>query len=200
MNIYTIGYAQRAIESFVETLKKNNVNALADVRSLPYSRMFPEYNADHLSETLKKNGIAYIPLGKELGPRSENDDDYLEDGTVSFSKLRTNDLFLSGIQRLKNGLDKGFNIAMMCAEKDHVTCHRNLLISQHLLEDEGFDVSHIKYDGSLELQSQSLNRISEIHGLFPDMFRDQKGCIEEALIRQTLKHSYKREINNELSI
>ena len=50
--IQTIGYASHTIESFVATLEKFNITAIADVRSQPYSKFKPEFNRDNLKKSL----------------------------------------------------------------------------------------------------------------------------------------------------
>ena len=70
--IYTIGHSTHPIEHFISLLHGHGVDALADVRSVPYSRYNPQFNREALSETLKEQGIAYVFLGKELGGRSKD--------------------------------------------------------------------------------------------------------------------------------
>jgi len=50
--IYSIGYATHTIESFINTLKKFNITAIADVRSQPYSKFKPEFNRENLKQAL----------------------------------------------------------------------------------------------------------------------------------------------------
>ena len=65
--IFTIGHSTHELERFVELLKQHRIGAVADVRSMPYSRWQPQFNRDKLSVALKADGIAYVFLGKELG-------------------------------------------------------------------------------------------------------------------------------------
>ena len=41
--IKTIGHSNHAIERFVDLLKAGGVEAVVDVRSMPYSRRFPQF-------------------------------------------------------------------------------------------------------------------------------------------------------------
>lgn len=41
--IYTIGHSTRPIEEFVELLRINGVERLADIRTIPKSRRNPQY-------------------------------------------------------------------------------------------------------------------------------------------------------------
>ena len=50
-------------------------------------------------------------------------------------------------------MEKGFTIALMCAEKRPEDCHRCILVG-HALSNLDFDVENILEDGSLESQSE----------------------------------------------
>ena len=67
--LYTIGYSKHTLESFIAALKKYGINAIADVRSTPFSRFKSEFNKNFLSEHLNAEGIKYVFLGKECGAR-----------------------------------------------------------------------------------------------------------------------------------
>lgn len=65
--LLTIGHSTHPIDAFIALLKQHSVTALADVRSHPYSRHFPQYSKDALNNALAQAQIAYVFLGKELG-------------------------------------------------------------------------------------------------------------------------------------
>ncbi len=65
---FTIGHSNHAIETFIELLLQHQVTALADVRSSPYSRRFPQFNQTALKAELKNVNIAYVPLGDTALP------------------------------------------------------------------------------------------------------------------------------------
>src|SRR6185503_20999401 len=92
-------------------------------------------------------GIAYIYLGKELGARTDDRSCY-ENGRVQYARLARTDLFRSGIERVRTGA-RTHSVALMCAEKEPLECHRTLLVTR-ALEREGEVVSHIHADGRLE--------------------------------------------------
>ena len=70
--IYTIGHSTHTTDRFIELLLMHEISAVCDVRSHPYSRFNPQFNREVLQEELKRNGIAYVYLGKELGPISDD--------------------------------------------------------------------------------------------------------------------------------
>lgn len=48
--VYTIGYAGLDIDRFLDILKENKISLLIDVRSLPKSKYFKDFNT--ISKTL----------------------------------------------------------------------------------------------------------------------------------------------------
>ena len=161
--IYTIGHSTHQIEKFVSLLQQHGINAIADVRSVPYSRRNPQYNREALNEKLREQGIAYVYLGKELGGRSDDPGCY-ENGRVSYRLLAKTPLFRSGIERLRDGSTRN-RVALMCAEKDPLNCHRTILVARELVE-AGMDIGHILDNGHLETHDMTMKRLSKQ----PDMF------------------------------
>lgn len=190
--IYSIGYANLEKNHFLEHLKNNQITALADVRSMPYSKMFSDYNRENLSEFLKENGISYVYLGEELGPRSKERSHYDSTGQVQFNLLSQTPLFLSGIERLQKGVRKGYNIAMMCAEKMPETCHRSLLVSEFLLTERSMSTQHIHQNGSLESHVAMRGRLVNALGLQADMFHSNDGLAQDAIEHYVKKHAFRQ--------
>jgi uncharacterized protein (DUF488 family) len=160
--IYTIGHSSFTAEHLLELLRPHGITAVADVRSQPYSRFNPQFNREPIAAFLKRNGAEYIFLGRELGARSEDRSCY-RNGRAEYSLIAQSRLFASGIEQLLGATDK-FRIAMMCAEKDPLGCHRTILIARHLHE-HGIDVRHILEDGSIETHEELLLRLLAAHGM-----------------------------------
>ena len=97
--LYTIGHSTHPLVKFVELLNLHEIKAVCDVRSSPYSRYNPQFNRETIQAELKKHGIAYVYLGKELGPRSDDPGCY-ENGKVQYDRLAKTDLFQRGIKRV----------------------------------------------------------------------------------------------------
>jgi uncharacterized protein (DUF488 family) len=74
--ILTIGHSNHPIEQFLALLQGAGVTAVADVRSAPHSRYVPQFNHDALKAALRDAGIAHVYLGKELGGRPQNKQQY----------------------------------------------------------------------------------------------------------------------------
>jgi len=186
--VFTIGHSTHALEAFLDLLRKHGVTALADVRSSPYSRFNPQYNKSELANALAANGIKYVFLGRELGARSDDRSCY-RDGRVSYELLARAEPFRSGIERVRRGADE-HRIALMCAEKEPLECHRTLLVARALAE-QGLEVSHILGDGRLETHRDAMVRLLDVTGLpREDLFRSQAELVSEALRRQEDKIAY----------
>jgi uncharacterized protein (DUF488 family) len=144
--IYTIGHSTHEISYFIDLLKTYNVNCVVDVRTLAASRFNPQYNKSALSASLRDSGITYIHMPEEFGAR-HTDPSVLTNGRVDFEKVRSSANFKKGVERLRHGINKGFTIALMCAEADPLECHRFSLISVALKNE--FEVLHILKDRSI---------------------------------------------------
>ncbi len=191
-NLYSIGYATKPIQTFIAQLQQYKIQAVADVRSVPYSKAFYDYHREALAETLKKNSIHYVYLGEELGPRSKVDAHYDQCGQVQFDRLAQSELYQQGVARLQTGLGKGMNIALMCAEKDPADCHRSLLIGYDLKRKLGLELAHITHDGNIETQQQMENRMAELHGVAGDLFATPEQQAELGCEIQTKLKAYRR--------
>jgi uncharacterized protein (DUF488 family) len=54
---FTVGHSDRTSTGFVELLQESGVERVVDVRRLPGSRRFPQFDEDALRETLAVAGI-----------------------------------------------------------------------------------------------------------------------------------------------
>ena len=189
--IYTIGHSNHEIETFINLLKTPKIDMIVDVRSAPFSKMYPHFNRDTLESVLKDNKIGYLFLGDLIGGRSRNRSDY-ENGQVVYSRLASKNDYQATIKRVLDGSAK-FQIALMCSEKEPLDCHRTLLVSQSL-SDLDVEVAHIHADGKIESQSDVLNRLLRNYNLdAPDLFGVETDRLQEALLKQEKKIAYSDE-------
>jgi uncharacterized protein (DUF488 family) len=181
--IYTIGHSNHPIERLVALLQQHQIEALADVRSNPYSRFNPQFNRERLQASLDAGGIRYVFLGEELGARSKDPACYDENGRVSYVKLAATPLLRRGLQRLQTGMQQ-HRIAIMCAERDPLECHRTILVTREL-EKMGIPVTHILHDGSLEPNHSAMTRLAaDLKLASTDLFRSPEELIQDAYDRQ----------------
>lgn len=146
--LLSVGHSNKTIEDFIELLRKQGIEVVADVRSHPYSRFAPHFNRESLKETLARAGLRYVFLGHELGGRPDGDEFYDDEGHVLYGRVAQTRLFLAGIERLEHGLGR-FRLAMMCSEEDPTDCHRRLLVAR-VLNDRGIRVAHLRGDGTVQ--------------------------------------------------
>ena len=123
---------------------------------------------------------------KTLGGRSADRSCY-EHGRIRYDRLARTACFLDGLQRIVSGA-ADYRVALMCAEKEPLHCHRTLLIG-HELDECGVDVAHILPDGRLEPHASAMTRLLAEFGLETgdDLFRQHKPrgeLITEAITRQ----------------
>ena len=180
--VLTIGHSTHALDEFVALLQQHRVTAVGDVRSAPYSRFNPQFNHDVLPSSLKVFGIEYVYLGHALGGRSDDPACY-EKGRICYDRVAKTDHFRRGLNRVVYGAGN-HRIALMCAEKKPLECHRTLLVSQ-ALDDQGVEVAHIHADGGIERHADAMDRLLDLQKLpREDLFQTRKELIVEAIARQ----------------
>ena len=189
--VFTIGHSNLEIGKFVALLKQNGIQAIADVRSSPYSQYNPQFNRELLQKSLQKDGIAYVFLGEELGARRSERECYLE-GRADYGLISQTPAFKRGIERVTQGAAK-MRLALMCAEKDPIDCHRCILVTPHLRQ-QGLQVLHILSDGSLEDHGETEKRLLQVFTLEnKELFRSQDEIVAEAYKKQGEKVAYHEE-------
>jgi len=188
--VYTIGHSNHPIEKFIDLLRPHGITAIADVRSAPYSRYHPQFNRESLEALLKKAGIAYVFLGEELGARPKDPACY-DNGRVDFGHLAAREQFNRGIERVLKGSEK-YRLALMCAEKEPLDCHRTILVCRNLAQ-RGVCIKHILADGAIEDHRQTEARLLKATGLEPTLFAadsDESHALEQAYARRAEEITY----------
>ncbi len=158
--IFTIGHSNKQTEEIISWLKKNNVEVLVDVRSIPYSRHVPQTNREAMQLASKNADIKYVFMGDQLGGRPTDVDVKDNLGNYDYSELAVADRFREGLKRLLKYAEK-YTVCILCSEEDPVKCHRGLLISRELAK-LGIEVRHIRHDGSVESQQHFESRIPPV--------------------------------------
>jgi uncharacterized protein (DUF488 family) len=189
--VFTIGHSNLEIGKFVALLKQHGIQGIADVRSSPYSQFNPQFNRELLQKSLQEHGIAYVFLGQELGARRSERECYLE-GRADYGLISQTPAFKRGIERVAQGAAK-MRLALMCAEKDPIDCHRCILVTPKLRQ-QGLQVLHILSDGSLEDHAQTEKRLLRVFALEnKELFRSQDEIVAEAYRKQGEKVAYHEE-------
>lgn len=191
--LYTIGHSNHTIENFIALLKRYGVTCIADVRSAPYSRHSPQFNRESLALVLQNANIEYMYLGKELGARRVDDYSYDTD-RLSFEQIVKTEEFKRGIERLLADISK-HRVALMCAEKDPLQCHRTIFIARGIKR-PNLHIKHILANGSVEEHTEAERRLVKMLKIEPTLFEPsntERDFIEQAYDRQAQKISYQSE-------
>ena len=146
--IITVGHSNHPREAFIDLLKQHDIELIVDVRSQPYSRWADQFNREPLREALQAAGCAYRYMGDTLGGRPKDPQLYDPGGErPNYKKMQTVPAYQEALEALI-ALAQDRRVAVMCSEGDHRQCHRQLLITQSLLERD-VRVRHIQPDGTL---------------------------------------------------
>jgi uncharacterized protein (DUF488 family) len=143
--IWTIGHSTRDIDVFISLLEANGIKLLVDVRSLPGSKRYPQFNKETLEESLKARGIRYEHF-PELGGRRKSKPDsrntaWRNASFRGYADYMETEEFREGVERLLNLARGAGSAAIMCAEAVWWRCHRSLI--SDCLKARGVEVTHI---------------------------------------------------------
>ena len=157
--IWTIGHSNHSARRFIDLLQGAGIECVADVRSTPFSRRNPQFSQKALAASLKDAGIEYWFLGDALGARPK-DPDCWEDGKVSYARIAASAAFQEAIQAL---IDESHakRIALMCAEKEPLDCHRTILVGRALARRDP-ELAHIHADGRIEPHTELEARLLHV--------------------------------------
>jgi uncharacterized protein (DUF488 family) len=145
VRIWTIGHSTRTIDTFISLLEEHGVRLLADVRSLPGSKRYPQFNKETLTDSLGKTGIRYEHF-PELGgrrkakPESKNTA-WRNASFRGYADYMETKEFRKGIERFIDVAAEFGPTAIMCAEAVWWRCHRSLI--SDYLKARGIEVIHI---------------------------------------------------------
>ena len=145
LRVFTIGHSTREFDEVVAMLRENGVNELVDVRSLPGSRKFPQWNREALEESMPADiGYQWI---KDLGGRRYTPVDVVSpnDGWRvkafrDYADYMATDTFRAGLHELLEVAGDRVP-AIMCSEAVPWRCHRRLITDAMLVA--GVDVLNI---------------------------------------------------------
>lgn len=175
LELFSIGHSTHSEEHFRSLLSTAGVNAIADVRSQPYSKYSPHFSKDTLQAWLKDANLAYSFLGRELGGRPD-DRKLMQNGVADYEAMAKSRSFSEGLHRLIKGAER-YRIAMMCSEQDPLDCHRCLLIARKLFQ-AGISTSHILGTGEIVTHKAIEEQLMEIERQAND---DLFACRDERL-------------------
>jgi uncharacterized protein (DUF488 family) len=133
--VLTLGHSNHAWTEFVALLQANEVACLIDVRSMPASRRYPQFNR----AGRPKDTVCYAG------------------GAVDYARVAATRAFQGGLDEAAD-LARARRCCLMCAERDPLDCHRAILVARHLAP-KGFSITHVHGDGRLETQGEFERRL-----------------------------------------
>jgi uncharacterized protein (DUF488 family) len=166
-DLFSIGHSNIAAERFLAMLQDAGVNEIADVRTMPFSRWSPWFSQKTLAARLAKAGISYAALGDTLGGRPRSEALY-RDGVADYEAMAAQAEFRAALDRLTEAAARS-RTCLMCAEREPLDCHRCLLVARRLAG-RGLAVGHILYDGTIEPQAATEQRLLALDGEACDLF------------------------------
>jgi|SRR5579871_1711751 len=163
---YTIGHGRRAIGEFVDLLREVEVTLVADVRTMPRSRVNPQYNEDALPQALKPFGISYAHMPDLGGLRGRQKliapaiNAFWENESFhNYADYAMSQGFREALAHLRE-CGRTQRCAIMCAETVWWRCHRRI-ITDYLLA-AGEIVFHIL--GPRHVEQATISEAAQARG------------------------------------
>ena len=150
--VWTIGHSTHPVDALLELLRGHGIEALADVRSAPYSRHNPQFKKETLQSSVEQAGLRYVWLGAELGGRPPEPEFYDAKGHARYDRVAATERFQTGLEGLLTGA-AAYRVAIMCSEEDPARCHRRLLVTRALVTRE-VEVRHIRGNGTVVTEAE----------------------------------------------
>ena len=151
--IWTIGHSTRTIEEFIEALQANGIKLVADVRLLPGSKRYPQFNREILAKSLTDAGIGYEHFpelgGRRRPERHSRNKAWRNESFRGYADHMETADFMKGIAHLWEMTERHGATAIMCAEAVWWRCHRSLIADY--LKAQGTEVIHIINANKTEL-------------------------------------------------
>jgi uncharacterized protein (DUF488 family) len=199
--VLTVGHSNHDLPRLLELLRAAGVDAIADVRSSPFSRRHPQFNRPELEHGLQAAGVVYVFLGELLGGRPADPELYDEEGRVDYRRVRDTEPFRRGLERVERATAK-YRVALLCAEEDPLDCHRGLMIAPALVERGALPV-HLRGDGTLETTAALEDRLlaaTRQDGLFALTEEDRREALETAYDVMARKKAFRVQPGEEESV
>jgi hypothetical protein len=195
-------YSDKFTKDFNEILNDEEIRVVVETMG----GLHPSYE---FVKACLESGKSVVTSNKELVAaygadllelaRQENVNFYSEEGCLDFELFAQSEQFLSGVEKIKNSVEKGYNIVLLCAEKEPIQCHRTILVAR-AFSDLGYKIIHLMPDNQTKTQKQIeqelLNKYFPNRGkmtLFSTSVMSDEECLVEAYKIQNKKIGYRLE-------
>jgi len=128
--VYTIGHSTRDIDRFIALLEREHIQHVADVRSFPGSRRYPQFGREALAASLAARGIGYSHHPELGGRRRARPDSpngaWRNESFRGYADYMLTPAFATALDVLVDEAARQ-RTAIMCAEAVPWRCHRSLI-------------------------------------------------------------------------
>ena len=154
--VFTIGHSTRTLDEFLNLLRENRIELLADIRRYPGSRRYPHFSRESLRQAF--NYIHMPELGGRRSPsKTSPNSGWRNDQFRAYADHMASREFQTAVDAL---LQRPERTVVMCAEAVPWRCHRNLLSDE--LVRRGIEVIHIL--GPAQSQRHQMNPMAVDRG------------------------------------
>ena len=151
---FTIGHSTHSLEEFAALLRESGVQRVVDIRKMPGSRKFPQFNEDALARGLPPLGVHYEHVAALGGLRGKTPEVpasanawWENESFHRYADYACTPAFAEGLAHLIE-IGHRERCALMCSEVLWWRCHRRI-VTDHLLA-RGEAVWHIMGPGKVE--------------------------------------------------
>lgn len=149
--VYTIGHSTHTIEVFIAMLKAYEIQLLVDVRRLPGSRKFPQFDQNNLEKALLLADIKYLHMpdlgGRRKAKKDSKNTVWRNTSFRGYADYMETPEFESAMHTLQK-LAEAQTTAYMCAEAVWWRCHRSMI--SDYLKAKNWLVLHIMDVGKVQ--------------------------------------------------
>lgn len=149
--IYTIGHSTHSIEDFIAMLQAFNIKIVADIRSLPGSNKFPQFNQDNLKISLEEVGIKYLHLtdlgGRRKAKKDSKNTSWKNISFRGYADYMETEQFENAVKKMEQIAEKQ-TLVYMCSEAVWWRCHRSMV--SDYLKAKNWEVFHIMGIGKVQ--------------------------------------------------
>ena len=160
--IYTYGNNNIDAKDLIYILHPYHIDCVVDCRPPAYTKGMTNTPSNELKEILSKNNIIYLPFAQYFGvfPNEARN----KKGNVLYSKIIKTKDFLEGINRIENGVQKGYTICIIDHQREIAKSKRYTFIGKFL--HERYTICHILPSGSYYTQEQVVQKQAEYTNLY----------------------------------
>jgi hypothetical protein len=173
-DVLTVGHANQPADRFLALLQGAEVTAVADVRSVPFSRRFPWFSGKALAKRLRTSGIGYLALGDALGGRPRDPSLYC-DGVADYDAMAATRAFRSAGPGARR--DAAAAPVPDVRRARAARLHRCLLVARALAKRAP---GHIFADGTVEPHAATRGTLAGLDGRPPRPVRRCMARLEAA--------------------